>query len=78
MTPGELAMERNDIPAIIEAEFGCKLNGRMTKPDRGFQDHVKYLAVMLYEKWELFLNQICFTKGETELLRAMIYEVTHA
>lgn len=33
---------------------------------------------MLYEKWELFLNQICFAKGETELLRAMIYEVTHA
>ena len=24
VTPGEVAMERNDIPAIIEAEFGCK------------------------------------------------------
>lgn len=50
----------------------------MTKPDRGFQDHVKYLAVMLYEKRDFFLNQICFTKGEAELLHAMIYEVTHA
>ena len=74
MTPGELAMERNDIPAIIEADSVVN-NGRMTKPDRGFQDHVKYLAVMLYEKRELFLNQICFTKGETELLHAMIYDI---
>lgn len=63
VTLGEVALEQNDLPVIIEAEFVVN-HSRITQSDGGFQEHVKYLGVMLNEKGKLFLNQICFTKGE--------------